>query len=69
MGLSFFIIVELTGLGVSPDLFVDETFKFYNSWTITHYEEYVHLLHNVIYSASAGGTIIFYMSGCYVIHL
>ena len=47
-GLSFFTIFELTGLGISPDLFGDEAFNFYNSWTIAHYGVHAHLLHNAV---------------------
>ena len=64
-GLSFFTIFELTGLGISPDLFGDEAFNFYNSWTIAHYGVDAHLLHNAIYSISAGGQSVLYEWLCY----
>lgn len=64
-GLSFFTIFELTGLGISPGLFGDEAFNFYNSWTIAHYGVDAHLLHNAVYSISAGGQSVLYEWLCY----
>lgn len=58
--LVFFVLFELKGLGKTPGLFGDEAFNFYNSWSLAHFGVDSNLLHNPIYSVSAGGQSIFY---------
>lgn len=58
--LTFLIFFELEGLGKVPGLFGDEAFNFYNSWSLAHFGVDSNLLHNPIYSISAGGQSIFY---------
>ena len=56
----FLVFFELKGLGKTPGLFGDEAFNFYNSWSLAHHGVDSKLLHNPIYSVSAGGQSIFY---------
>ena len=58
--LVFLVLFELDGLGKTPGLFGDEAFNFYNSWSLAHFGIDSNLLHNPIYSVSAGGQSIFY---------
>lgn len=58
--LIFLVFFELKGLGKTPGLFGDEAFNFYNSWSLAHHGVDSKLLHNPIYSVSAGGQSIFY---------
>lgn len=58
--LVFLVLFELDGLGKTPGLFGDEAFNFYNSWSLAHFGVDSNLLHNPIYSVSAGGQSIFY---------
>ena len=58
--LTYLVFFELNGLGKAPGLFGDEAFNFYNSWSLAHFGVDSNLLHNPVYSVSAGGQSILY---------